>query len=305
MKVQFGKIAKRRGTKRMKNKMNWFDYLNYVFLFLLAVVMLYPFINIIAISFSSYQAFVDNPLRVLPKDFTIEAYKQIMQNKNLYISYGNTIYVTLVGTIGAILLYVITAYPLSKKELRGRKFIMYMVTFTMVFHCGTIPNYLLMRSLGLLDTLSALIFSSLFTGFNLILVKNFFESMPQSLIEAAKIDGATEMRLLWSIVAPLSKPILATVGLFTAVGYWNNFMSGVLYIQSQEKWPLMLFLREIILGAKMNEMSGNLDIVNQETVQSISLQYATLLLVVLPILCVYPFLQKYFVKGVMVGAVKG
>ena len=289
----------------MKNKMNWFDYLNYVFLFLLAVVMLYPFINIIAISFSSYQAFVDNPLRVLPKDFTIEAYKQIMQNKNLYISYGNTIYVTLVGTIGAILLYVITAYPLSKKELRGRKFIMYMVTFTMVFHCGTIPNYLLMRSLGLLDTLSALIFSSLFTGFNLILVKNFFESMPQSLIEAAKIDGATEMRLLWSIVAPLSKPILATVGLFTAVGYWNNFMSGVLYIQSQEKWPLMLFLREIILGAKMNEMSGNLDIVNQETVQSISLQYATLLLVVLPILCVYPFLQKYFVKGVMVGAVKG
>lgn len=289
----------------MNKKMNWFDYLNYIFLSLLAVVMLYPFVNIIAISFSSYQAFVDNPLRIIPKDFTLEAYKQIMQNKNLYTSYGNTIFVTLVGTIGALILYVITAYPLSKKDLRGRKFIMYLVTFTMVFHCGTIPNYLIMRSLGLLDTLSALIFSSLFTGFNLILVKNFFESMPQSLIEAAKIDGATELRLLWSIIVPLSKPILATVGLFTAVGYWNNFMSGVLYIQSQEKWPLMLFLREIILGARMDEMSGNLDIANQEIVQSISLQYATLLLVVLPILCIYPFLQKYFVKGVMVGAVKG
>lgn len=289
----------------MKNKMNWFDYLNYIFLFLLAVVTLYPLVNIIAISFSSYQAFVDNPLRVIPKEFTIDAYKQIMQNKNLYISYGNTIYVTLIGTVGALILYMITAYPLSKKDLRGRKFIMYMVTFTMVFHSGTIPNYLLMRSIGLLDTLAALIFSTLFTGFNLILVKNFIESIPPSLIEAAKIDGATENRLLWSIVMPLSKPILATVGLFTAVGYWNNFMSGVLYIQSQEKWPLMLFLREIILGAKMSELSGNLDVAEEEIVQSISLQYATLLLVVLPILCVYPFLQRYFVKGVMVGAVKG
>lgn len=290
----------------MNNKKNWFDYVNYVFLFLIAIIELYPFVNIIAVSFSSYQAFVENPLLIFPKDFTITAYSQILQNKNLYTSYGNTLFVTSVGTVSALLLYIITAYPLSKKDLRGRKIIMYMVAFTMLFHAGTIPSYLLMRSLGLLDSLAALILPSLFTGFNLILVKNYFESMPQSLLEAARIDGASETRVLCSVVVPLSKPILATIGLFTAIGYWNNFMSGVLYIQSQDKWPLMLFLREIILGARMAEMSGNLDLVaEQETVQSVTLQYATLLLVVLPILCVYPFVQKYFVKGIMVGSVKG
>ena len=237
----------------------------------------------------------------------MEAYKEIMQHSRLYSSYLNTIVITVTGTFIALTMYILTAYPLSKKELRGRGLFMIFIVFTMMFNGGLIPNFYLIKQLGLYNTLSAVILVSVFSAFNLILVKNFFEQLPHSLVEAAKIDGAGEWFILWRIVVPLSMPILSTIALFTAVGYWNNFFSAVVYIKDPQKWPLMLFLREIIMGARMKEMAsaGNLAEFQKSEVNQISIQYATLLLVILPIICVYPFLQKHFVKGVLVGSVKG
>lgn len=290
----------------MDKKMTLFDYTSYALLFLVGIATLYPFVNIIAISFSSYQAFLSNPLRVVPKDFTIDAYIEILKHHRLYTSYMNTIIITIMGVAGSLLLYILTAYPLSVKGLRGRKTIMVIIIFTMMFNGGLIPNYYLIRELKLLDTLTAIIITAMFSGFNMILIKNYLESLPASIIEAAKIDGANEPYILFRIIVPLSTPILATIALFTAVSYWNNFFSAVVYIKNPDKWTLMLFLREIIMGAKMQEMTSgsNLAEVNKVDVQQISLQYATLLLVVAPIICVYPFLQKYFVKGIMIGSVK-
>ena len=291
----------------MPKKLTAFDVINAIFLILIAAVTAYPFINIISLSFSSYEAYIQNPMRIFPSDVTLAAYREIMQHTRLYSSYGNTIAVSLFGTILALLLYVLTAYPLSKKELKGRGIIMVFIIFTMMFSGGLIPSFYLIRQLKLYDTLTAVILVSVFSGFNLILVKNFFEQLPQSLIEAAKIDGASEWFILWKIVIPLSMPIISTIALFTAVGYWNNFFTSVVYIKSPQKWPLMLFLREIIMGARMREMAsgGNLAEIQRSEVNQISIQYATLLLVILPIICVYPFLQKHFVKGVLVGSVKG
>ena len=291
----------------MKKKMKLFDYINYIFLILIGLCMLYPFVNIIAISFSSYDAFIENPLRIFPKEFNFDAYRDILQHARFYTSYLNTIVITVVGVVAGLFMYSITAYPLSRPDLKGRKFFIVYIVFTMLFNGGLIPNFYVVRSLGLYDTIAILIFKGMFTAYNLILVKSFFEGIPDSLMEAARIDGATDPTILFKIVIPLSKPILATIGLFSAVGYWNNYYNAVVYIKSAEKWPLMLFLREIIMGAKTSEMAagGNLAELKSMPVEQVMLQYSTLLLVILPILCVYPFLQKYFVKGVMLGSVKG
>lgn len=285
-------------------KFQLFDMVNYIFLLLVGIAMLYPFVNIIAISFSSYEAYLENPLRIFPKGWNFEAYTGIIHHVRFYTSYLNTFIITSVGVIAGLFLYVITAYPLSKKDLKGRRWIMLYIVFTMMFNGGLIPNFLVMRELKLYDTLAVLIFKGMFTAYNLILIKSFFESLPESIVESAKIDGASEVRILFKIIVPLSKPILATIALFSAVAYWNNYYNAVVYIRSVDKWPLMLFLREIIMGAQLNEIADSAEM-GRNTVEPIMLQYSTLLLVILPIICVYPFLQKYFVKGIMLGSVKG
>lgn len=284
-----------------------FDIVNYVLIALACICMLYPFVNVAAVSLSSYTAFVANPMLIWPKDVTLGAYEEILSHPILWKSYLNTIIVTVSGVVIGAFLYLITAYPLSKSHLRGRRLFMLLIVFTMLFNGGLIPNFYLMRSLGLLDSLAALIVPALLSGFSLILMKSYMESLPEELEEAAKIDGASEPYILFRIVFPLSMPIVATLGLFAAVGYWNNFFNGVVYIRSVEKWPLMLFLREIIEGSKMMEIStgGNAAELGAGTVPTETLKYATLMIVMLPILCVYPFLQKYFVKGLMLGSVKG
>jgi putative aldouronate transport system permease protein len=288
-------------------KLELFDVVNYTLIVIACAIMLYPFVNVISVSFSSYAAYVENPLMIWPHDFDMSAYKEIMGHRVLWTSYRNTIIVTTVGVAVGILLYILTAYPLSKTVLKGRKILMVLVIFTMLFNGGLIPNFYLMRSLGLLDTYAALILPSLFSGFSLILMKSYFESIPEELEEAARIDGASDPYILFRIVVPLSKPIIATLCLFAAVGYWNNFFNGIVYIRSVDKWPLMLFLREIIEGASMKEIAsgGNVAETGGEQVMKETLKYATLTIVMIPILLVYPFLQKYFVKGIMLGSVKG
>ncbi|KRF10129.1 ABC transporter permease [Paenibacillus sp. Soil766] len=286
-------------------RLELFDAINYTLLSLICVVMLYPFINVASVSLSSYSAYVNNPMMIWPHDFNLAAYQEIMSRALLWRSYLNTVIVTICGVSIGIFLYIITAYPLSKNVLKGRKFFMVLIVFTMLFNGGLIPNYYLMRSLGLLDTLAALILPALFSGFSLILMKNFFESLPEELEEAARMDGASDPYILFRIIVPLSKPIIATLCLFAAVGYWNNFFNAIIYIRSVTNWPLMLYLREVIEAASMMAQQSNAAEMGSQQVTSETLKYATLMIVMIPILCVYPFLQKYFVKGIMLGSVKG
>lgn len=269
--------------------------------------MLYPIINVVSVSFSSYGEYLKNPGMVLPSDFSLETYRQVLKYPLLGSGYLTTIIVTVVGTFFGICLTILTAYSLSKKELAGRKVIMGFVLFTMFFNGGMVPNFLLIRELGLYDSLWALILPACLTAYNVILMRNFFQSLPQSLFEAAEIDGANEPTILFRIAIPLSKPIIATILLFVAVGYWNGYMNGVIYIKSQQKWPLQLVLRELIMSAtSLSQMAqGNLAEGAASAVSPVMLQYAAIVVAMIPILCVYPFLQKYFAKGVMIGAVKG
>lgn len=288
-----------------KAKWDLFDAVNYTLITIICAIMLYPFVNVASVSFSSYSAYVNNPMMIWPHDFNIDSYREIMKRALLWKSYLNTIIVTVSGVGTGILLYILTAYPLSKRLLKGRRTLMVLVVFTMLFNGGLIPNFYLMRSLGLLDTLAALALPALLSGFSLILMKNFFESLPEELEEAARIDGASDPFILFRIVVPLSKPIIATLCLFAAVGYWNNFFNGIVYIRSENKWPLMLYLREVIQSASTMAEQANAAEMSAQNVTSETLKYATLIIVMVPILCVYPFLQKYFVKGIMLGSVKG
>ena len=220
-------------------------------------------------------------------------------------AYKNTIIITLAASVFSLILITLTAYPLSKSHLRGRKIFMNLLIFTMLFNGGLIPNFYLIRSLGWLDSLWALIIPGALGAYNVILMKSFFEGLPISLEESARIDGASELVILTKIILPLSKPILATILLFVAVGHWNSFFNAVIYIRSTSKWTLQLVLREILMSASNSLLAsgGNAAEVNQ--VPAETLRYATLVVAILPIMCVYPFLQKYFVKGVTLGAVKG
>lgn len=278
-----------------------------IFIILVDIIMLYPIINVVSISLSSYTGYVDNPIMLFPAEFSFSAYQQVFQYDMLMSGYGITIFVTVIGTVLGVLLTILTAYPLSKKQFKGKGFFMGMIIFTMFFSGGMIPSFLLVQGIGLLDTVWALILPSCLTAYNIILVRNFFASLPESLIEAAEIDGANEPFILFRIVVPLSKSIISTILLFVAVGYWNNYFNAVLYIRSRDLWPLQLVLREIIMSATaMNQSTGgNLAEMGNSAVQPIMLQYASIVVAMVPILLIYPFLQKYFEKGIMMGAVKG
>lgn len=289
----------------MKHDNVLFDVVNITVLVLLAGLMLYPFVNSIAVSFSSYLGYIQNPFMVWPHDLSVEGFKFVFKNRLIINSYGNTIIVTFAATIIALFLTTFMAYPLSKNWLKGRAFFMNYVLFTMLFSGGIIPNYNLIRSLGMLDSIWALILPGCVSAYNVMLMKSFFGSLPESLEEAARIDGASDLQVLLRVVFPLSLPIFSTIALFVAVGYWNSYFSAVLYIRSTDKWTLQLVLREILMSADMSLLAsgGNAAEVRATPVET--LRYATMVVAIVPIMCVYPFLQKYFVKGVTLGAVKG
>lgn len=286
----------------MRKKIEMFDVGVYAVITLVCIIMLYPFLNVIAVAFSEYTEYLKNPLMIIPSGFTLSAFKFVLKEGQVLISYGNTIYVTVLGVLIGLTLITLMAYPLSRIHLKGRGVIMNIVIFSMMFSGGMIPNYYLIRSLGLIDSLWAVILPGAFSAYNMILMKNFLEALPDSLMEAASIDGASEPCILFRIALPLCKPILATLCLFIAVQYWNSYFTAMLYIRDRAKWTLQLVLREIVLA---NVQNGNNDPAQDNYVVSISIKYASLLVVMLPIMLVYPFLQKYFVKGVMIGAVKG
>lgn len=278
----------------------------YTVVTLFAFTIVYPILNVFAVAFASYRDYLLHPWMIFPMEIDLEAFKKVFSSSLIWNSYKNTLIITVSGTLLTLILTTLTAYPISRPHLKGRAVFTTIIIITMVFSGGIIPKFLVMKSLGLYDNLLALIIPSALSAFNIILMINFFQSLPDSLIEAAKIDGASEPRILWSIVVPLSKPIMATIALFAAVGYWNNYFSAVMYIRRQVLWPVQLVLREIVLANNTAAMDAGTNLAEASSqVYTKSLQYAALIVVMVPVMCVYPFLQRYFAKGVMIGAVKG
>ncbi len=277
--------------------------INYILLVLIAFVCLYPFLNVLAYSVSGYNAVLSGRVTFYPIDFTMEAYKQILGKTQIWRAMSTTVQVTLIGTALSLVLTTFAAYALSQDDLPGRKIITGFILFTMYFGGGLIPTFLVVKGVGLYDTLGALFIPQSVNVFNFIVMRTFFKNLPESLSEAARIDGASYMQILVKIVLPLSLPIIATMGLFYAVGYWNTYFDALLYIQNPDKYTLQLRLRGLLFGEELNS-AGNLEGVGMQ-VMTQSLKMATVLVSTLPILVVYPWLQKYFVKGVMVGSVKG
>ncbi len=287
-----------------KKKLSVGQVVNYILLLVLAFVCLYPFLNVIAYSLSGYNAVLSGKVTFYPIDFTLSAYQQILGKTQIWISMRTTVLVTLMGTGLSLILTVFASYALSRNDLPGRKFLTGMILFTMYFGGGMIPTFLVVKGVGLYDTLGALFIPQAVNVFNFIVMRTFFRNLPESLEEAARIDGASYMQVLVKIVLPLSLPIIATIGLFYAVGYWNTYFDALLYIQDPNKYTLQLRLRSLLFGEELNNSGVNLEGLGTQ-VMTQSLKMATVAVSTVPILIVYPWLQKYFVKGVMVGSVKG
>lgn len=287
-----------------KKKCTVGQVVNYIFLVMLAFICLYPFLNVIAYSLSGYNAVLSGEVTFYPIDFTLSAYQQILGKTQIWNSMRTTVLVTLMGTALSLILTIFASYALSRNDLPGRKFLTGMILFTMYFGGGMIPTFLVVKGVGLYDTLGALFIPQAVNVFNFIVMRTFFRNLPESLEEAARIDGASYMQVLVKIVLPLSLPIIATIGLFYAVGYWNTYFDALLYIQDPNKYTLQLRLRSLLFGEELNNSGVNLEGLGTQ-VMTQSLKMATVAVSTIPILIVYPWLQKYFVKGVMVGSVKG
>jgi putative aldouronate transport system permease protein len=273
---------------------------------LFALCCVAPFIYVFLVSFMPYSEYIEDPMKVIPSHFDLSAYRQMFELDLLWSGYRNTILVTVFGTALNVFLLVISGYPLSKTNLKGHKVFMSIIMFTMFFNGGMIPNYVLVRYLNIDDTLLSLILPGCISVFNLLLMKNFITTtIPVTLEESATIDGANDLRILFSIVFPLLKPAVATMIVFCAVGHWNSYYSAMLYLQDREKWTLPLILRELIVVDNANTMSQTAQMLqSQNMAHSFTLKMAAIVITVLPILVVYPFMQKYFVKGVTLGSVK-
>lgn len=275
----------------------------YTILVLLIVVCLFPFLYVLGVSLTSQAEAMRRTIVIIPEYVTLAAYREILGTRLIFEAYKVTLFVTIVGTLINLIFTMITAYPLSRKNLPGRNAVLLYIIFTMMFGGGMIPHYLLVKELGLLNSVWSLIVPGLISAFNMLIVKGFFEQLPEAIDESARIDGAGELRILWSIVLPLSAPIIATVGLFYAVGHWNSFFDAILYIQDASKYPLQVVLRNILLGATMVNTEYIPDL--EDMVDPISVQMAAVIVTTFPILMVYPFIQKHFTKGVLLGSVKG
>ncbi|MBU5593811.1 carbohydrate ABC transporter permease [Amphibacillus sp. MSJ-3] len=279
-----------------------FDVFNLIFLGLVAIITLLPFLYVIAGSFATEPELARRAFFIIPETFTFEAYRFIFSSEAFVRSIIVTIGVTAVGTLVQLFFTFTMAYPLSKKKLRGRSFLINMVIFAMLFSGGMIPTFLVIQELGLIDTYWALILPGAINPFNLIIIKNFFQNFSTELEEAAKIDGASEIGIFWRIVLPLSKPIIATFALFYAVGIWNDFMSPLLYLNDSSKWTLQLILRQVTIASDPSALA-NMDPDYIPPAEGMKL--AIIVIATLPIMCVYPFLQKHFAKGLLIGSVKG
>jgi len=281
-----------------------FDVCNYVFLLLYGLLCFFPFLYIVSASFADSSEIISRSIFLIPHSPTVAAYEYIISSPVLPRSLLVSICVTVAGTIVSMAVTMSMAYAVSKQYLVGRKIIMGFVTFTLVFSGGMIPTFLVVKMLGLIDHFAALILPVCVNTFNLIVIKNFFQRLPQELEDAARIDGCNDIRIFTNIVLPLSMPVIATFTLMYAVGYWNDYFNSLIYLNNTKKWPLQIMLRQIVMFSQ-----GGIDgaTVDEAYVKppAQSIKMAVIVFGTAPILAVYPFLQKHFAKGVLLGSVKG
>ncbi|PYI55802.1 carbohydrate ABC transporter permease [Paenibacillus flagellatus] len=281
-----------------------FDLVNITLLALVALAALFPFLHMAAVSLSSAEYVVRNQVGLWPKGFQLSVYSEVLHDKRLLVGYKNTIIYVLLGTTLSLTVTVMGAYSLSRRGLTFGKPIMLLIVFTMLFSGGMIPTYLVVRSYGIMNTVWAMVLPGLISTWNLIVMRTFFQGIPKEIEESGKMDGLSDYRLLWSIILPLSKPVLMTIGLFYAVAIWNNFFHALLYLREESLYPLQLVIRNIVVVGQIGDALTN-NAYDKEGVMLEALKYAFIMVATLPILVVYPFIQKHFVNGVLIGSVKG
>ncbi len=282
-----------------------FQIFNTIILSMLVIVTLYPMVHVVAASFSDGNLLLSHRgILIWPDGYSIDAYKMLLENPVLMRSYGNTIFICGVSLILQIILTSFAAYFLTRKKVMLQNVIMMFILFTMYFNGGLIPTYMQIRNLGLLDSIWSLILPTALNTYNLIVLRTSFAAMPESLYESARMEGAGHFRILFQIVLPLCKATIAVIVLYYLVANWNSWFTASIYIDDRNKYPLQLILREILIQNDSGEMAQNVLDSDKQAVSE-TLKYATIVVSTLPVLCLYPFLQKYFAKGVMIGAVKG
>ncbi|WP_206424255.1 carbohydrate ABC transporter permease [Cohnella candidum] len=291
----------------MKTRLRGFDYVNMVVLVLVSVICIYPLWNILAVSLSDGIYAAASKVYLIPKGLNVETYKYVLHNPRLGVSQGlwNSFAYTVVGTLVAVILTFLTAYPLSKKRLVGRKTIMLIFVFTFVFEAGIIPNFIVYKSLGLVNSFWVMIIPNAINTFLLIIMRSFLDALPEELEESAYIDGANDLQTMWKIYFPLARPAIATVCVFYSVAIWNQYLVPAIYLQKQSLKPITVVLYNLIVSGSKDGTS--LESIKVHGVQLLpqNLQAAAIFLSVAPILIVYPFAQKYFTKGMLIGSVKG
>lgn len=285
-----------------------FDLINNLFLTLIVIVIVYPLVFVISASISDPLAVSSGKMWLFPIDITFDGYKRILEDGSIWLGYRNTIYYTTVGTLIHLFILLPCAYSLSRKELGGRKVILWFILFTMMFSGGLIPTYLVVKNLGMLDSIWALVIPGVVGAWSILVARAFFQqSIPDQLIEAAKIDGANEFYIFLRIVIPLSMPIIAVMALFHAVNLWNQYFNALIYLSDRDKYPLQLILREILVVNQMQLGEGSGE-QTESLVQQVRtgglIKYAVIIVSSLPLLIAYPFLQRFFVQGVLIGSIK-
>ncbi|GAA0356543.1 carbohydrate ABC transporter permease [Alkalibacterium iburiense] len=279
-----------------------FNIINYTILIIIALACLLPFVNVIASSFATPAEVISKSFIIIPETFSLDAYRYILSTPTIFRSLGVSIFVTVMGTLTSMILTSMMAYGLSRRYLPGRRLINFMVVFTMLFSGGMIPTFLVVNGLGLIDSLWSMILPIAINAFNLIIMRNFFQGIPMSLEESAKMDGASDFYVFRKIMLPLAMPSVATISLFYAVAYWNTYMNAILYVNDSAKWPIQILLRQIVIVSSGLQADGMaVDIIPPAQ----TVKMAVIVIATVPMLIVYPFVQKYFVKGALVGSVKG
>lgn len=284
-------------------------FLNDLLLLCFALLVLYPIIYVVSCSFSSGDALLGGKVRLLPVGFTFEGYKTVFGYTSIWVGYKNTVIYTFIGVIISVVMTLLAAYPLSRDDFKGKKFFTLLFVFTMMFSGGMIPGYLLIKNLKLLDTMWSVILPGCVSAYNVVVARTFFkQSIPKELLEAAEMDGCSDFRFFTKIVVPLSKAIIAVMCLWCAMPLWNGYFNAMIYLNSEDKYTLQLVLRRILLMSKVdltNIGSVDLDLIAKNQYLSEMLKYGTIVLSTLPLMVLYPFIQKHFAKGVMIGSVKG
>jgi putative aldouronate transport system permease protein len=284
-----------------------FNLVNYSMLALFFVVVLYPLIYIVSASFSSTDAVVSGRVWLWPVEPGLKGYKAVFEYKAIWTGFGNSLFYTVVGTTINVMLTIIAAYPLSRKDFIGRNVIMFIFVFTIMFSGGIIPSYLLVKDLGLLNTRWGMILPTALSVFNVIIARTYFQTtIPGEMLEAAQVDGCSDWKFLMKIVVPLSGPIIAVLALFYAVGHWNSYFNALLYLKDRSLYPLQLVLRSILIQNQIDPsmVTSEEDLVARQGLSDL-LKYSLIVVATAPMLIIYPFVQRHFVKGVMIGSIKG